>query len=889
MRKLIIKLSILLLVLFVGVSLSACTDKSDSDSYNKKPVYGDLSSETNYATLGNLSISEKELYDELRSTSYDYLLDELIKLMVPTTEYSVEKNREDLEKIALQKCYGTNEADKIEEMTAATKAKYELQFADQMALLGVNIKNAQGEIEVTGDACLKYFINELAQKDYVRNLLTTSNKYSVENEYQLDENGEKILDEDGKEISNPYYISEDAIASAFNSNENEDKKYNVVIVSYNTLADAQEAFKNYDVENLSLADFKELYYSRYSYKNVSDDNFLLSSDDLSKYNTTLSSLIKNINENFEEFATGKTYKVYQQFSGKIYAVYVISKYEASDVEFEDLTPEQVKETREEIVENKLTSSTISSLLFEKLYESKVVINDYVFDALYSVENENHTRLEANAWTNDFLASVDGNKITAREFYNAVEPILGISSAMDYFTAKTLLNSTDEYLTTVRDLVTSEDLEAIDKDYEEIMESFKNDELSSNGYPSVIGEDVFKFLYFGSTNESEIKEFYKSQKIWSYYVDYKSDAYFDLAVEFGKRYAGYKEAVEGSEETTEVSGKYFDLSVKHILLTVDYNGDGTADDPELYMKKLTAAQQSELTNAVAKAMVAIVEEVNYLVSEDMSTMLNALDFVLKQYNSNGHLEHSKDAEGNYTESWNDYKSSFNLGLTIEDLGSVNNSTVSSYVSEFGVGVQKLYNELKEKALLNEEYLYGEIIDEKLTEADQMSMIKEELIKTSYGYHILASYNSASITSAKYTEASDTEKQYSKILIKFNGKDQVIDNAYSNEIYASANQIKVYEAQINTDDGITSLPVGAKTFISKFYSDFKTKYTNSTFKNILFAYTYYVGEGKLDFASDANDADFAQFLEIQKRQFESYTTPEVNAISIFADWWTLVLPQ
>ena len=57
MKKLIIKLSILLLVLFVGVSLSACTDKSDSDSYNKKPAYGDLSSETNYATLGNLSIS----------------------------------------------------------------------------------------------------------------------------------------------------------------------------------------------------------------------------------------------------------------------------------------------------------------------------------------------------------------------------------------------------------------------------------------------------------------------------------------------------------------------------------------------------------------------------------------------------------------------------------------------------------------------------------------------------------------------------------------------------------------------------------------------------------------------------------------------------------------
>ena len=173
MKKLISKLSILLLVLFVGLSLTACKEDGGADTYSKEVAYGDLSSET-YASLGTLSLSEKALYDELRTNAYDYLLDELIKKLVPTNEYSVEKNREELEKIVAKNCYGTNKEDELKEIPAATKATQEEKFADQMYLLGVNIKDSQGNIEIYSDNCLKYFINELAQKEYVRKMLTTS-------------------------------------------------------------------------------------------------------------------------------------------------------------------------------------------------------------------------------------------------------------------------------------------------------------------------------------------------------------------------------------------------------------------------------------------------------------------------------------------------------------------------------------------------------------------------------------------------------------------------------------------------------------------------------------------------------------------------------------------
>ena len=63
----------------------------------------------------------------------------------------------------------------------------------------------------------------------------------------------------------------------------------------------------------------------------------------------------------------------------------------------------------------------------------------------------------------------------------------------------------------------------------------------------IGKDVFMFVYFGSTSESEVEEFYKAQKAWEYFLNEKDEAYFNAAVEFGKQYAGYTETVEETAE------------------------------------------------------------------------------------------------------------------------------------------------------------------------------------------------------------------------------------------------------------------------------------------------------------------------------------------------------
>ena len=898
MKKFIGKISLLLLVLFVGISLIACDDKTTNENLNKKVAYGDLNSEVAYASMGELKLTEKTLYDELRVNGYDYLLDEMINKLVPTDGYSLEDQEtyDALVKIVKEQCYGTSDEKKLAEMNTATKTKAEKQFADSMYLLGVDIVE-NGNINIFHEDCLKHFVKNLAQKEFVRSLLTTTtSKYYYKNEFQKDKDGNVIKDENGKDVKNPYYINEDAIESSYNSNKDSESKYNVVIIGYNTLQDAENAFNGLDLENLTYDNFKTLYENRYSYKAKSEDNFKLTSGELNKYNSSLVSLIKNINDNFDKLE--KTYKIEQQFSGVVYAVYLNEKFVEAD--YEALSDEEKANeydatiedsTAYKMVDSKLTTSTISSLLFEQVYEADVVINDFVFDALYAAENKDHKRLDATKFDNANVATINGKAITVRDFYNKLVKIMGISTAMDYFTSETLLNS--EF----KNKLTSDDLKNIDKEYNDTKTAFENDEFASNGYPASIGLDVFNFVYYGTTDEAQIKEYYKSQEIWNYYLKDKPEEYYNLLYEFGKQYAGYT-TVDG-ENKTDVEGKYFDLSVKHILLTVDYDGDGNSDDPEIYMSKLSADDQTALLTAIKEAMVAIVEEVNYLVEEDKTTLLKALDFVQERFHYSGDLGK---LESNPSKNWDDYKTKFNLNLKIEDLGSVNNTSASRYVNEFSIGVQKLYAELKEKSLLNDDYLYGEILEKTVegqdepvdtTHEERLASIEKELIPTSFGYHILASYNSSTLTSAKYTESNDTSKQYQNIKVKLNGVETVIENAYSDEEkdasgnyvkYASLNQIKIYDAQIGTDDGVTDLPPGAKTFIGKIYSDFNSKYTNSTFKNILYAYTYL-----LDSLDSTTKANVEKFLEIQIRQFDQYVTEDVNNISIFANWWDLVLPK
>ena len=835
MKNLINKVLLVLLVLFVGISLTACGEETDTT--NKNVPYGTLSSETVYASIGDIKLSEKALYDELRVNGFDYLFDEIINTLVKPSDFglSVDNNREELIELVNKACYGTSDEEALAKMNSTTKATYVKKYVDSMYLQNINITATN----IYTEECLGHYLNQLAQKAYAEKVLTDENsKYFYANEFQK-ENGEFVLDEDGKQIKNTYYISEESIEASYNATQDSEAEYNVVIVAFNTLADAKKALNGYNENELTYENFKTIYNNKYGYKTVSEDNFFLTTTELGAYDSGLSTLVKNMKAG--------DYKLYQQFGKNVYLVYL--NQEKPEVEYEKLEEADKaaakEETIKELIEGKLTSNVISTLLVEKVYDTEIVIYDYVFDALYAAENSDHKRLEASEWKdeyNSYVAKVGETYITVADFYSKLEKLLGLTTSLDYFTNEVLLNS--KYA----DKLTDKDLETIDNEYKTAVESFEKDSYASSGLPASVGKDVFLFAYFGSTNETEIKNQYKSQKIWEYYLKEKPENYFALAEAFSKQY----------------HDKYFDLSVKHILLTVDFDSDGTPDDPELFMNKLSEEKQTAFTNAIVTAMDAIVKEVNYIVEEDYSSLVDALDYVLREFYANGTLL------SDTTKTWSFYKDEFNLGLTIEDLSSVSSSTYSQYVKEFGIGVQKLYAQLSEEKKLDDDYL-----------ASSVSNI-DELIKTNYGYHILGVYNSGNVTSALYTKDNDSSEQYVNIKVEVNGEKVTIENAYSENKWASINQIRIYDAQVNTEDGITDLPSAVKTYISKFYTTFTSRFNNESFRNILLAKT----ELTIDFALANNDAKYAEFIEIQKRQLDSYEDYSSESINFLAGWWELV---
>ena len=830
MKNLVIKSLLVLLVLFVGISLVSCQEEQTTDTYNKNVSYGELSDSTVYATLDELTLSEKALYNELRVNGYDYLFDEMIKTLVNPTTLNLNHEDEDTQKALIklinEDCYGTDDEEEINRMSSSTKNTNELKYIDQMYLAGVK-DLTQSNLYTENN--LKHYLQELAQIEYARKALTSpTSKYYWGSKYQT-ENNEALKDSEGKDLKNPYYISEETIETTYNSTKNKELTYNVVIVGFDTLAESQAALKNALADNvISYEEAKAIYTAKYQYKDNSESNYLLTDADLSDYNTNLINLVKNLEAG--------QYKYNQQFGNKVYLVFLQA--EKGEVKYEELDDVAKalakKEIVDEIIDGKLTSSFISTLLVEAVYDSEVEIHDYVYDVLYSVENSEHTRLDQSKWDNSLVAKINGTPIYVKDFYALLESKIGVTTAMDYFTSEVLL--ANEAI----NVLTDEEKEAITKNYNEIISAFEQDGYTTNNLPASIGKDVFLFIYFGQMSEEDVIKYMSSQKIWEKYATTKpSHEYYELVEKVGKLY----------------DDNYFDLSVKHILLTVDFNGDGNPDDPELFLKDLPESKRANFYAELKGLFNKILTEVHTIVNNGHANLQDALDYVLKAY----YVTDVTDPQAKLIstgEYWKDLRTVYNFGLTIEDLGSVNNSTASKYVSEFGVGVKALYEELKAAGTLNKDFL--------ATTAED-----KYLIKTSFGYHMLAAYDTTAAPSAKFEAEDDktTNPVYVNIKVEIDDEEEIVENAYSSNNYPSYNQIKIYVSQLNSEAGVEDLPIAVETYINKFYSSFTSKYNNDTFKNILLAKT----ELNIVFASEDNNEKFAKFLDIQVKQYNNYADP------------------
>ncbi|TNF07701.1 MAG: hypothetical protein EP317_04300, partial [Bacillota bacterium] len=250
-------------------------------------------------------------------------------------------------------------------------------------------------------------------------------------------------------------------------------------------------------------------------------------------------------------------------------------YDDAEEDFKD-TPEataMIAELRAELEESKLTNTYISAKINERYEDISVDIYDRVVRTLY---NQNYVyEGTTKDRSGDVVAKVEGTEITVADFYTRLEKSYGINIALDIATNR-YLEASDDYE------VTEEQYDEFKKEFENIITQFSADSFAQAGYPASMGREVFILTAFGArTNKEAINQLYVYPELREQYLaDYEAHYGGDVYREF-----------------TELAELQFDnfksITVSHLLVYFDANGDGSPDDPEEFLETLSPAERLEI--------------------------------------------------------------------------------------------------------------------------------------------------------------------------------------------------------------------------------------------------------------------------------------------------------
>lgn len=875
-----------LLAVTLGFTLSACS-KSE---YNTEAPYGNISG--NYATNGSTTLTNKQLYDMLRPGGYNvfYSLMEEIVLQdyLDEISFSNDKDQEEMFELLNPLVFGT---DDLEVINDYTQDELDLMYEKlQDSLYTSNITVDPWEIVISEDevtypeALFDYFKLNLAKQRFGEEQLTEL----VDKEFVT----EKNEDGEDEEVENIYYISDEDIESYYNYTYMNNQDYNAVIVGFNSLSAYETAMNAAGTLTDSNVDsfFMSLYNNAYSYKTeLTTANFdtetIINSDKLANFNSTLSTFVRGLE-------AGEYTNSYKEFGDKVYMVYRVTEY--SDTEWEDLTDEDfnemgkdkdviIDEIREELFDVKLTDSFISSQivkLFEDLIdEDKITINDPVFALIFQNTYSDYEYTTKELTDSANAAVVDGTKISADSVFEKLSQFYGVSTAFEFFTNNALASS--DYINEL----TEDDLEAAQDAFDVELDNYKNDTYATSGITSEFTEEQFLLMMFGYDNEGDVlKYYYEPQQALQYVTSNYDEKYFSLLELVGKN--NYY--------------NYFSLDIKHVLLFVDYDLDGNMDDPADFIKELNETGGTELVEKFEQTIVniysAIYNEATYLELGEV----DALDYLVKAYNQDRTLVNNNDWS-----TWADVKTSegvnFNIQMKVEDLGVIDNSNYSSYVSEFSDHVISMYDNLyleceeefdgdKDDSDYLDDLLdeFEDYLDQNHLEFIETSTDFSELCMSSFGFHMLLSMDGSIATSAEflekndYTPSGEDSKVYQNITITLNGEEYTKDG-YSDTPYPSIDQLMIYVGEMNTDDGIENLKSSTESIINGFYSTFNSRFTNTTFVNY---YLYLDLDMNIVFNSEIDENMTTEWFEISKKSLDNYESTASDSNSVYAGMWDLL---
>ncbi len=875
------------LALVIGLT---CLFGCKSTKISKNTPYGNLTDNNVYlqATKNNVlyQVTEKELYDALKLsrtssgfTSLSFLNEMILEIALKdeiqnvkdiyegkingSTYYDLEENQTEQEylKDLFKKninyaCYTLTSEEKINSLADFQKESLEQKYIDSLFNEGIVLsfnKNEETIVEAAEKSSLltEFFIERA--------------KYNI---------AERSLTEDIKDEDNTNYFDEsEDYETYFDSNLKNSTENKLILIKFSSLDEYKKATENlYGNSNLeTLENFVKLYNNfygeyrttiKYQSQNSLEDaiSYLLNNNEeiLTYSKTEFSALNSNVQSYITDELSCKDNKYFNEnslsYSSNYYVIFKLEDtltktYEEKLAEYPDLNTLILQKYRI----SKLTTTYINEKVNEYLKDNAdITIYDPYLELAYSTLNTFFNRSKATSTEN--ICKVNDKTISVLEFYNKLENAYGATTAYDVLANKILKDS--KYFNEV----TETEKKQYKSDLETIISNYKNGNYASIGIPSTTTEKDFYKFYFNQNSKQEILDNY-----------YQTNRALELLL---KDYELLDNVYEKFENVTkDLYNNTFSINCFHFLIYIDYEDSDSTYDPEKFLETLDEASQEKFKEAIVELMTKVYNNLTSNgESEVVSSYDSTLDYIINSYNSSNRYSNDE---------WSKFHK-LGLKLKKESLGEITNTSVLSYDSKFASRVVELANmnlDLEAETLGK----YNAYVD---SEKGNVTSY-DDLLISSFGFHLIFVTEQTLNTSANYTESMDSKKTYSEIT--YEGRQDSL-NAYSNNDYPSANQIEIYLREKDYSTGIENLPatktnddgkkINVKSTIETFFGEIYEKYTSD--ENQLFILNCYIDNFEY---TNANSLEtFNKTIEIAKRQFQDYSYVGIDYINNpYSNWF------
>lgn len=644
---------------------------------------------------------------------------------------------------------------------------------------------------------------------------------------------------DDEEKNDNYLFKESSIISSYDSSYKTFGTYKAIIITFNSRREAMETMKVLgDTEITSenvLDSYLKLYNKYYScYGTQTEDSDLFSyevsvdKNELDDISSSVNTLITETLDN-GEFLTEP-----RNLDDKYVLAYRIStNYVYEEKEFDELDDATRTEV-ERMIKNNLvkanSSSYITTAFKAALDNCSLEIYDPLFE--YKFRNsytDNYDLIDKDNENigKNLIFKLNNTEFTVESFYDKASSRFGAGIVTEYFQQEYTLKYLDDF-------VTEETTKTNKETLEKAIKSFEKNENST--YPKEIGLQTYLLNAYGyETKDDVLKYYYQASSCMS---SYKAKVLFDEWAT--DEHTISDEAKKVLERILAVGNNsyesLFSINVDHILINIDYDADGNADDPDKFISEHPEIKE-RFEAAVENLAQAIYREATYADYKDNS-LYDTLAYIVNQYNKGAALLSDP------TDSWDNYKTEFNFLLRAEQLASssdITQDSVSSFVTPFADYIKDMYTKATEDEVkLDDNGNFFTVQDGKLTEAaDGSKITTETLCKTVYGYHLIVLNDYDGPDSLKFTKDENDSNGYQEaiqVLISEDEDDET-NNVYVtlssyNESSTSANlnQLFIYYVQSKNGDS-SSLDSNIESLLSTLFTDPIEKYSSSNFQTMV----------------------------------------------------------